>query len=93
MTNSYDVGDLVRIKATFKDLNDALADPTTVTCEYKKPDGTVISGDATKESTGVYRYDVAPDAAGTWYYRMSGIGNVQAASESRFIVRKSEVLA
>lgn len=91
IANEYDVGDLVRVKGTFK-VSDTLTNPTAVTLKVKKPDGTVSTVATTNASTGVYHADVSIDQAGTWRYRFAGTGDAQAAGESVFVVRRQEVV-
>jgi hypothetical protein len=93
-TNTYDKGDLVRVKATFT-VNAVLTDPTTITLKVKDPEGTVTTytyagGAVSKTSTGLYYKDVSVTNDGMWYYRFEGTGTVQSAGESSFRVRKSE---
>lgn len=91
---AYDLNDLVRCKARFRnpDNADAYVDPTTVTFKFKNPAGTtttyVYGTDAqlVKESTGVYRVDVAANAAGTWHWRFESTGTGKAAEEGTFRV-------
>ena len=90
MANIYDVGDLVRITATFTDEDAVAIDPTTVSAQIKSPAGTIFEYDygidveLVKDGIGVYHTDVDVDAEGTWYYRMSSTGIGQAADEGAF---------
>lgn len=93
-TNTYDKGDLIRVKATFT-VSSVVTDPTAITLKVKDPDGTITTytyagGSITKDSTGVYHKDLSVSNDGVWYYRFEGTGTCQAASENKFIVRKSE---
>ena len=94
--NSYEVGDLVRLTATFTNTSEVVTDPTTVTCLVKLR--YVIGSTATtytypatiiKDSTGVYHVDVTPTTEGIWDYRWVGTGTVQAAAEGAFNVPES----
>ena len=91
---TYDKGDLLRATGTFRDLNDALVDPTTVTFKAKKPDGTVTTRtyptNVTKESVGVYYTDWDIDTSGTWSLRVESTGTAQAAEEVRISVASSQ---
>ena len=92
--NTYDKGDLVRVKATFT-VSSVVTDPTTVTLKVKDPDGTITTytyagGTVTKTSTGLYYKDVSVSNDGVWYYRFEGTGACQSAAEAQFKVRKSE---
>lgn len=86
--NKYDVGDTVRTSASFTDADDAPADPTTVAVRVRKPDGQLVTGSPTKDSTGAYHYDVVPDQAGNWYYRYIGTGTIVTQQETGFYVRE-----
>jgi hypothetical protein len=91
---SYDVGDVVRATASFK-VGGVLTDPSTITFKYKNPTGTIATklyslGEVTKDSTGIFHYDLPVDAAGTWYYRWSSTGTAAGAAEVQMQVRESE---
>ena len=96
--NDYNVGDQVRLTATFTDSVGAVADPTTVTClvrrRYQYPTVTTTTytypATVTKSGTGVYYVDVTPDTEGIWDYRWVATGTVIAAEESAFNVPNSE---
>jgi hypothetical protein len=90
---AYDIGDLVRIKATFRDpeANDAYIDPATVTLKVKDPAAvtttyTLAGGQVIKDSTGHYHYDLSVATAGLWSYRWETTGTYQAAQEATFTV-------
>lgn len=90
---TYDIGDVVRLRATFT-VNATATDPTTITLKVKDPSNvtttyTYSGGDLTKEATGIYRYDYAITASGTFYIRWEGTGTAQTASEDSFTVRQS----
>jgi hypothetical protein len=95
--NAYQVGDLVRLSASFTNSAGVATDPTTITCLVKLryvigAQTTTYTHPATitKDSTGEYHVDVTPDAEGIWDYRWVGTGTVQAAAESAFNVPNSE---
>jgi hypothetical protein len=89
-TYSYNVGDLVRLQATFKDLASVLADPTTVVLKVKNPAGTTTTynypGTIIRSSTGVFYYDYLVGASGTHYFNFAGAGAYTAVDESSFEV-------
>lgn len=93
----YDLGDSVRVTASFTDpdTGDAV-DPDTVGFKYKDPAGTVTTltyGDGArivKDSAGHYHVDVDANLAGRWYYRFYSTGAGQAATERSFTVRPSQ---
>lgn len=95
---SYVIGDLVRLKVTWRDAAGALVDPTTITCRVKNPAGTVTVytyalGQVVRESIGVYHYDVDTSALnGTWSYRWEGTGAAVGAEEGDVLVNASKVL-
>lgn len=87
------VGQEVRITATFTNSSGTLTDPTTITIEYKKPDGTTVTrtyaaGQVIKQSTGIYYYDVTPVSGeeGEWLTYYVGTGTIDAAGNDRFHV-------
>lgn len=89
-SNVYDVGDQVRLTATFRaTADDSLVNPTTVTLKVKSPAGTVTTPSATSSSTGIWTYDLDLTLEGNWYYRFVGTGAVKAAGENALIVNPS----
>jgi len=98
MINTYDIGDLVRSEITFTDINDVVADPTTVTVRYKLNDGDAVvkvyltDVEVKKVDTGVYYIDIPLTATGTYYVRWEGTGVVTAAEEDEFQIRFSRVI-
>jgi uncharacterized protein YjdB len=93
MADTYNVGDGVRITATFTDITGAINDPTTVTFQAKDPHGAVITNPATKQSTGIYYADLVLTAPGIWHYRWAGTGAVTAAIEGQLTARPSAFIA
>jgi len=92
--NTYDIGDTIRLRATFT-ISGAATDPTTITLKVKNNSGTTSTytyagGTVSKTSTGIYYKDISLTNDGVWYYRFEGTGAVAAASEGQFIVRASE---
>jgi hypothetical protein len=93
---TYDKGDSVRCRGSFKNSSNAAIDPTTVSFKYKDPSGnvaTLVYGTdvaLVKDSTGNYHVDVDADESGTWYYRFESTGTGQAADEESFIVDESQ---
>lgn len=92
----YDLGDLVRVAATFKDTANAAVDPTAVNFKFKGPSGTITTyvygtdAEVVKDSTGNYHVDIDADAAGFWYYRFYSTGAGQGAAEGVFVVDRSK---
>jgi hypothetical protein len=105
---TVDIGDLERLgnpsqdtsSAAFTNLAGLATDPTAVTLDVQKPDGSMLrygwpspgpDGLLTKEATGRFYRDVSIDQSGTWRFRLAGTGAVQAASESSFRVQRQRV--
>lgn len=93
---SYDIGDRIRLTASFTTMAGAPVDPATLVCRIKTPGSTITSytygTDAAlvQDSTGVYHIDVDVSSSGTWYWRFAGTGNGQAAEEGSFDVERSQ---
>lgn len=93
--NTYDAGDLVQVRAAFSGPNQqgvvVPTDPTAVTAHVRAPDGTVVAYAGvtapTREGVGLYRLDLTPTLAGTYWYSFEGSGAVQEVQESAFAVR------
>lgn len=81
--NEYDPGDVAVIRATFT--NNV---PGAVTVKWLKPDG-VTTGTAsmTNDGGGAYHYDLALDAAGRWFYQVTGTAPGAAVEEGSLLVR------
>lgn len=84
--NSYFIGQAVELRVEFRDADDALADPTTVTAKVRDPAGTVTALSHSHDDTGLYSASVTVDAPGVWWYRFAGTGDVIAAAEAEFEV-------
>lgn len=85
--SEYNVGALVRVTGTFRNLANVLADPTTVTGYVQSPSGAETTPSVTKDSTGVYHMEISATLPGRWYYRLAGVGDLQAAAEGWFSVK------
>lgn len=97
MSEIFDIGDTVRIKAVFTDTDtEAPLDPSTVEFKVKKPDGSILDfifpATVTKIGVGIYQIEVDADADGTWYSRIFSTGTGKTADEDSYAVRKSLVL-
>lgn len=92
MSEPFDVGDELRLTVTC--FNDAgqLADPTTVACIVRAPDGRRLDLATGRVSQGVYEAFVVVDEPKTWGVRFETNGGVTGAEEATFVVRKSRVL-
>lgn len=95
VTNTYDVGDLVRVTGTLSDADGTASDPNGLSVKYKDPSGnttTLVYGtDAAlkRSATGVYYTDIDVDESGYWYYRFASTGTGQSAAEGDFYVSDS----
>lgn len=91
----YDLGDLVRAVAIFKDADNVLTDPSAVRFKVKDPAGAIVTyvygtdAQLVRDSAGNYHVDIDADAAGFWYYRFYSTGSGQAAAEGVFGVNRS----
>jgi secreted protein with Ig-like and vWFA domain len=89
--NTYEIGDLVRIRGLFT-IDNKATDPTTVVGKFKDPSGTTTTytygtdAELVRDGTGNYYFDIDVDEAGVWNYRMAGEGTAQAAAEGKFFV-------
>lgn len=87
----YDVGDQVRLQATFRASDGVGTNPTAVTLKILAPDGTSTTPTPTSVGSGVYRYSLTLTAAGAWRYRWTGTGDVVASEEGTIQVRRRAV--
>lgn len=103
--NKYDIGDLIRLSGSFKDMDNQPIDPTTVICYVRSPSDVLYTysldqAEVVKDSVGEYHYDfdtvatqITNTDSGTWHYRFEGGGSAQASEEKSFIIRYSAVIA
>lgn len=71
------VGDKITITGTFRDSDDELADPTSVTFGYRIGYWRAEeSADVTRQGTGVYTVEITPDVSGNLYGVFRGIGDL-----------------
>lgn len=89
--STYLVTTAITLTATIRDAASALADPTTVVCTVKKPDGTTVTPMVTNTATGVYTAEITLDTAGTWYVAFQTSGAIVVAQETSFVVRATKV--
>lgn len=91
MPNTYDKGDLVRITGTWTNAASAAVDPDVIKASHLDPSGNqtdlTINTGITKDSTGVYYFDLGLDEAGTWMYRFYGesSGGTEQGAEENYI--------
>jgi len=82
-----DIGDLVRITASFVDLAGAPSDPTSIAILARSPSEAEQSLSVTKQSVGVYYAEQSIDEENTWWFRAYGTGAIEAAAERSLHVR------
>jgi len=96
---AYDIGDQIRLKATFNNPSGVPTAPTDIYVKIRTPAGvktTYHYGDAPpndqikKETTGAYYIDVSITASGYWTYRWEGTGTIVAAEEAQYQVKVSK---
>lgn len=93
---TFDQGAVVRLKATFKDYTGVLADPTTVTFNYKLTASGFFTyiygtGGIVKESTGVYHLDVATASdSGVCEWRIRGTAPAPGAKQGTFYINPAD---
>jgi hypothetical protein len=92
--DTFDIGDLFPLIATFRDLNGVATDPATVTLSIRTPDGTktdYVYGtdlEVIKDVTGVYYISYVAAQAGYHGWSAHGTGAVQEGGSSGFYVRR-----
>ena len=92
---SCDVGDLIRLFATFTNYDKEPIDPTTIIVKVKQPSGSILPyegynpGPIVRTSLGNFYLDVSVIESGTWYYRWEATGEGQCAAERNFMARPS----
>jgi len=84
MNNTYAIGTEITLQGTIRDLDGALADPTTVECEVINPARTITTCTVTKLSTGLYEATFVPTMAGGHSYKFKGTGNITVAAFGGF---------
>lgn len=90
---AYDKGQSVKLSTSFTDAAGAAANPTTVTCTVREPDGTeteytsITTPAVTNPTTGTYQLVIVADQSGMWAYRWVGTtGSTVAVDEQQFHV-------
>lgn len=91
----FDLGDIMRVTATFTDSGGNAVDPDTVTFSVLHDDdeqvdyvyGTDV--EVVQQTTGVYYLDVELDDTGYWRTRVASTGAGQAAEELAVTVYSS----
>jgi hypothetical protein len=93
MIYSILAGNIIRFFLTFRDADDALADPTTVTCEVGTTALDALGLSVIHDSTGKYHadWDTTGLLAGTYYAKAVATGAIIAAREIPVRVRGSHL--
>ena len=105
---AFDIGDQLRlgnsvgsnpdetVREPFTTVDGVVADPTTVTLELRRPDGTELTyawptgGDAllVRESAGRFYRDLTIDTSGRWCWVLTGTGVIQTSEQGQFYARR-----
>lgn len=94
----YQSGNILRIFASFRNIDEVLTDPTSVTFKVLEPGadspteyvyGTDL--ELIREGDGQYYLDIRAVTPGKWVYECSGDGTVTAKGESSFSIRQSNL--
>ena len=97
MANQIDTGDVIRLSVVFKDLNKAAVDPSQVKLTIRQPDGEIVQyqymvgAQIIKSSVGNYYCDFLVTQEGMTYYKWVATGTVNAAEESSFFAKISQI--
>jgi hypothetical protein len=92
--NTYIVGAVVTLSASFKDLAGDLTDPDAVTFKILEPDDAAtvteytfgVDVELVKDDVGLYHVDWTTRYAGEHCYRFQGAGGINAVAEKHFDV-------
>jgi hypothetical protein len=93
--STHDVGDRRRLTITVRDEDGVIADPFGVVFRMREPDDTVTvyvygtDTEVVKDSPGVYHVDWDITLEGLHFWRFETTGDVMAAEETTFTVRRS----
>jgi hypothetical protein len=97
--NIYDLGDLVKVSATFKDAGTGAAiDPDVINVSIRTPTGVVTSytysvdANLIQENVGEYYAMVNANESGFWFYRWWSAGFGQTAKETKFEIRTAQAV-
>jgi len=85
--NTYDIGDLVQLTATFTTLPEGVAiDPSAVLVTVCDPAGNETTPTVANTAVGVFTVTVSPAIAGKWRWRATGTGAAQTSADALFLV-------
>jgi len=85
----FDVGDARTIWVDFRNALDAAADPTTVTLQVRRPDGSIYTPSVSHPSLGRYEAVVDITQHGRWDIHWAGLGAIKEAVQSWFRARRN----
>ncbi len=93
----YEIGDVARLRASFRDADNFPADPTTVSLVVQAPNNTQITYtydalEIQRSSVGEYFYDLSILQAGAYLYQYTGTGAIQAVEEGRITVQSTTLV-
>lgn len=91
-TNTYDIGDQVRLECTVAGPTGTRLDPETITLKVRSPRGVITTfsaADLQKDAVGAYHCHVDATESGTWVWRVECAGAAKGAEERRFFVNAS----
>ena len=97
MASNIDTGDVIRLSVVFKNLNKVAVDPSQVNLTIKQPDGVLVEYqysvgvNIVKASVGNYYCDFLVTQEGMTYYKWVATGTVNAAEESSFFAKISQI--
>lgn len=87
------VGNVVKVKATFKDETNVKGDPAVVAVSVQEPDATITTYvygtdvEVVRESVGVYYIELdTTDQTGDWEAIWHSTGTLQAVGQTKFTV-------
>lgn len=94
-TPTFDIGNVIRLKVVFTDIDGSAVDPTDVQLNVRLYGGDVETftfgnGQVQRQATGIYYYDYTPSQPGLYYYRYIGSGDAVAAGDSTFSISSSQ---
>jgi hypothetical protein len=91
--NRLDVGDSVRLVATFKDFDGVARDPATVVLRVRKPSGEVLQPAVLhpQPGSGTYYAELVLDEAGWWVYEWETTGVPTVVEGGEFHVSEKRI--
>lgn len=87
------VGETHTPSITFRDVDNALYDPTTVTGTVRSPSGTITNPATSQVSTGLYQMTFTLTQKGIWRFEFTGTGPSGAIVRETSYVCVSEDVA